>query len=146
VRYSEFELPSLFAQWANEGRFERERGSWRLTRDVDAFGQPLETEIGEVYVDLDSIQQANESLPTGFKADGYYGEPDEKRAQQPGYIPDILRFESVICFAASGDGAPFCFDYRDQAKEPAVLWWDDWYWRRVAPDFESFVQLFDWSC
>ncbi len=61
----------------------------------------------------------------------------------PGAIPDIVDFRGVVCFGMSGDGAPFCFDSRERGTEPRVIWWDDVYWRVVAPDFASFLPLFD---
>ena len=48
-----------------------------------------------------------------------------------------------MCFGMSGDGAPFCFDSRERGTEPRVIWWDDVYWRVVAPDFASFLSLLD---
>lgn len=83
-------------------------------------------------------------LPKHFAPDGFYGEPSVE-ADAPGYIPDIVDFSKIVCFGISGDGAPFCFDFRDNESNPSVIWWDDVYWRRVAPDFASFLELFDIS-
>ncbi|MBL8019919.1 MAG: SMI1/KNR4 family protein [Leptospirales bacterium] len=57
-------------------------------------------------------------------------------------IPDIVDFTHIVCFGTSGDGAPFCLDYRQDSSKPSVLWWDDIYWRRIAPDVDSFLELF----
>ena len=74
--------------------------------------------------------------------DGYYGEPSEWQ-NEPRFIPDIVDFSKIVCFGMSADGAPFCFDFRDNLEQPSVIWWADAYWRRVAPDFDSFVALLD---
>ena len=134
-------LPSLFVDTISEGRLKREIGSWKLIRDIDAFGNPLETSLGEVFDTYERIRKETDELPTGFKADGYYGEP-ALDLEGPGAIPDILDFSKILCFAISGDGSPFCFDYRENIDEPSVIWWDDVYWRRVAQNFGSFLALF----
>jgi hypothetical protein len=61
----------------------------------------------------------------------------------PGFIPYIFDFSHILTFANSGDGALFCFDYRDHDVKPSIIWWDDAYWRRVAPSFKEFLSLFD---
>ena len=48
------------------GRFHRARGSWQLKYDRDAYGQPLETELGEVYETLDEQQDATANLAGYF--------------------------------------------------------------------------------
>jgi hypothetical protein len=136
-----FRLPESFLQAIASGSFRREVGSWQLRSNRDAFGQELETELGEVYVALAKIKRETAELPQGFEPDGVYGESDEEMAG-PGAIPDIVDFRGVVCFGMSGDGAPFCFDFREGRTEPRVIWWDDVYWRVVAPDFASFLTLF----
>ncbi len=41
-------LPESFVGDIQSGRFRRVRGCWDLKKDFDAYGNPLETEIGEV--------------------------------------------------------------------------------------------------
>ena len=137
-----FRLPASFLEAIASGSLRRKVGSWQLSSDRDAFGQKLETELGEVYDALDTVKGESAELPHGFEANGAYGESLEELAG-PGAIPDIVDFRGVVCFGESGDGAPFCFDYRGGAAEPRVIWWDDVYWRVVAPDFASFLSLFD---
>ena len=67
-------------------------------------------------------------LPVGFEPNGAYGESLPEMAG-PSAIPDIVDFDGVVCFGISGDGAPFCFDYRGSGAEPRIIWWDDVYWR-----------------
>src|SRR5262249_48296221 len=101
-----------------------------------------ETELGEFYDTRERVDNETAELRVGFEADGFYGESLPDMAG-PGAIPDILDFSKIVCFGISGDGAPFCLDYRESPESPRVIWWDDVYWRVVAPDFESFLELFD---
>ena len=135
-------LPDSFLQAVASGSLRREVGSWQLLSNRDAFGQKLETELGEVYDTLAKIKRETAELPNGFEPNVVYGESLAAMAG-PGAIPDIVDFRGVVCFGMSGDGAPFCFDYRGGAAEPRVIWWDDVYWRIVAPDFASFLSLLD---
>ena len=135
-------LPPLFVDAISAGRLKREVGIWDLIRNIDAYGNPLETDLGEVFDTFERIKKETDELPKGFEADGYYGEPSPD-LEGPGAISDILDFSKIVCFAISGDGSPFCFDYREDIDEPSVIWWDDVYWRQVAPNFESFLSLFN---
>jgi hypothetical protein len=136
----EHPLPKGLSEGLVGGQFERAQGSWELRKDADAYGNQLETSIGEVY-DLEGISRERAMLPSAFVADGHYGKSAPDLAG-PAAIPDILDFTEVLCFAMSGDGAPFCLDYRDDDHKPSVIWWDDVYWRRVAPDSDGFLALF----
>ena len=135
-------MPHLFVEAIREGILRRDIGSWELRDNVDAYGNPLESELGEVYEDIETIVRETQELPKYYAPDGFYGEPSEE-ANEPGYIPDIVDFSKIVCFGTSADGAPFCFDFRDDESNPSIIWWDDVYWRRVAPDFASFLKLFD---
>ena len=110
-----FELPSSFMVAISKKKFKRDTGSWELRKNEDAFGNKLETELGEIFDTVERIKMETEALPEGFEADGYYGDatPDLKG---PGSIPDILDFSKIICFGMSGDGAPFCFDFRESLR------------------------------
>ena len=136
------QLPAAFLRAVASGVLRREVGSWRLRSNRDATGQPLETELAEVYETPEAIERETFRLPDGFEPNGVYGESLSEMSG-PGAVPDIVDFARVLCFGMSGDGAPFCFDYRDEPGEPRVLWWDDMYWRVVAPDFASFLAMFE---
>jgi len=135
-------LPDAFLRVVGSGALKREVGSWQLRSSCDAFGQYLETEIAEVYDTATKIERETAELPIGFEPNEVYGESRSETAG-PGAIPDIVDFDGVLCIGMSGDGAPFCLDYRGGEGEPCVIWWDDVYWRVVAPDFASFLSLFD---
>ena len=136
-------LPDSFTRAIQAGKLWRAVGCWHLKADVDAYGCELETELGEVYHDEESLLRNTRSLPGDFQPDGYYGEPDNEYLAEPGFIPDVVDFSRVVCFGMSGDGAPFCFDFREDPERPSVIWWADVYWRRIAPDFEAFLRLLD---
>src|SRR6476620_7425715 len=101
-------VPDSMVQAMSTGYLRRERGSWPLREERDAFGNKLETELG-VFLDAPgAIEGATDTLSTGFRADGVYGQPRERA--EPGGIPDIVDFSAILCFANAGDGAPFCLD------------------------------------
>lgn len=135
-------IPSSYIEAISGGRLKREIGSLKLIKNEDAYGNILETEIGVIFETAEMILKETDKILEDFKADGHYGECS-KDLEGPGAIPDILDFSKVICFAASTDDSPFCFDYRDSELKPSIIWWDDVYWRKVAPDFESFIVLFN---
>jgi hypothetical protein len=142
VEINGLKLPASFLSAIHQDIFRREFGSWPLKQGMDAYGHPLETELAEVYVNREKILVATTELSEYWKPDGCYGAPGES-ADQPGFIPDIIDFSQIVSFGMSADGAPFCFDFRDDAERPSVIWWADVYWTRIAPDFEAFVELFD---
>jgi len=125
----------------SSGCLRREKGSWPLREELDAFGQRLETGLGEFLETEADIEQATDALSRNFKADGIYGQPSEE--PELGGIPDIVDFSGLLCFGSSGDGAPFCLDYRANPESPQIVWWDDIYWRVMAPDFDTFLRLFE---
>ncbi|MGC5701690.1 SMI1/KNR4 family protein [Pseudomonas sp. NFXW11] len=83
----------------------------------------------------------SEKLKEAFVCDGYYAEPGDLN-EGPGAIADLTDFSHIACFAMAGDGSPFCFDFRQDRKEPSVICWDDDYWRKISNSFEDFIQLF----
>lgn len=134
-------LPGALIEALKSGRLERSVGSWELREGRDAEGNPLETELGVVHRTAAAMARATADLSDDFASDGVYGTSTPDLAG-PGAIPDILDFRGVVCFAEAGDGSPFCLDYRASADRPRVIWWDDVYWRVVAPDVEQFLALF----
>lgn len=136
----EHRIPDALVRAIRSGRLERSIGSWELRENRDCDGRPLETELSEVYRTAAQMARASAELVEDFVADGCYGNPDD--VVDPKSIPDILDFRDIVCFGEAGDGSPFCLDYRESRTRPRVIWWDDAYWRVVAPDIESFLSLF----
>ena len=134
-------LPETFRIASASGLLRRGVEAWRLIDNRDAFGREWETELHDVYDTAEEIERRTAELPTGFEPNGVYGASLPEMAG-PGAIPDVVDFHGVLCFGASFDDAPFCFDYRGGA-DPSVIWWADGYWRLVAPDFGCFLSLFE---
>ena len=133
-------LPAGFVSALNTGALQT---AWRLNKDRDAYGNRLETELGDVYGDMENIARETVAVVAGFPADLMLLEATPEEEAQPGYIPYITDFSKILCFASSGGGEVFCFDYRDDPEIPSVIYWDDSFWRRLAPDFDSSFALFD---
>lgn len=136
-------IPISFVEMIRKGTLRRKIGGWNLRQEIDAFGNHFESELSQIFENKEEIVRETNLLSNNFESDDFYGEEGSESKNSPGFIPDIIDFSKIICFGISGDGAPFCFDYRDNSEEPNVIWWDDVYWRRIAPDFISFIELFD---
>jgi hypothetical protein len=138
-------LPPAFVHDLRGGRLSSGNGSWELHHNENAYGEPLETELAHVFDSAARIQKETDEMPANYTSinvedvEGY----TETCGVQPGEIPYIWDFSQIVCFAVAGDGAPFCFDYREDPEEPRVIWWADAYWQRIAPDYSSFIQLFN---
>lgn len=137
-------LPDSLVDALRSGQLARSRGSWQLKADLDAYGNPLESELGEIYSSPEELKLETDKLSADFPSNEDYGESSTDFAG-PGAIPDITEFSEIVCFAISADGSPFCLDFRESKARPSVIWWDDVYWRRIAPDVESFLALFDFN-
>ncbi|MBW3635568.1 MAG: SMI1/KNR4 family protein [Armatimonadetes bacterium] len=136
-------LPASFVRAIEQGDLSERTKHWRLQNlreELDAYGNPLETELGAVYEDIASLQKETASLSKDFPL--HPDDWDEMNRDQPGFIPYIKDFSKVVCFGMDGGGAPFCFDFRENQEEPSVIWWADAYWRRIAPNFQAFIGLF----
>jgi hypothetical protein len=134
-------FPSQFVRFIQSGSLRRDQGSWPLRDGRDAYGNPCEAELGEVYKTIGTIQRESDLLPRHFPPE-FANFPDEF-VSEPRFIPYITDFGQILAFGIAGDGAPFCFDYRGATVEPSIIWWDDAFWRRIAPSFASFTTLFD---
>ena len=109
---------------------------------VDAYGHPLMLGLAQVYLEPIALARATLRVAIGFEADAWYG---ARLPTSAGAIPDIVDFGRILCFASSSDGEPFCLDFRDDSLHPSVICWDGdaLSWRRIAPDVESFLRMFD---
>jgi hypothetical protein len=141
MRIRGFTLPAEFVSCVESGQLRRARGSWPLRDDRDAFGNHWQSELSEIYGTASDIERESDLLPRHFQPDA--GDGPDMFSDAPGFIPYISDFGRILTFGTSGDGAPFCFDYREHDRIPSIIWWDDAYWRRVAPNFREFLSLFD---
>lgn len=133
-------LPQSFVEFSRRTESMNGSSGLELIKKADSFGNFLETELSSVFLDIETIIEETESLATNFVPDGDYG--SDLNIGMPGAIPDIVSFEKIVCFGMAGDGAPFCFDFRNVEDNPSVIWWDDVYWRRISDSFDEFISLF----
>ncbi len=119
--------------------------SWELKDKIDAYGTPLETG----FEPLDSLQRMQERTAGlaryGRMSPEQVESQTERERTSPGFIPYIRDFSEIVQFGRTGSGAPFCFDFRENAREPSVISFldRDCYWRRLAPNFDAFISLFE---
>ena len=132
-------LPEQFVACIESGVLRRDRGSWHLREQQDAYGQHLETELGKVYETPEQIERESAKLSQDFPPE--FANLPEEFSAVPGFVPYITDFSRLLTFGRAGDGAAFCFDYR-ASVEPSIIWWDDAYWRLIAPSFITFISLF----
>ena len=113
----------------------------KLKKPKDSFGYPLECELAQIYSNEQKHKEITGSLNNYFVPDGYYGELDSNDTD-PESLKDITDFKKIVCFGIAGDGSQFCFDFRDCANVPTVIWWEDDHWRKISNSFEEFICLF----
>jgi SMI1-KNR4 cell-wall len=157
VTVNGFELPAAFVQLCEaieRGEAPRE---WDLKENVDAYGEPWEVADLRIHCDPKEIQSDTDRLSKMFDEGRFQhgGEvpPDEVLPEPPpdgwpiahGCIEDedFTGVANFVSFASATDGMVYCFDFGTDPKEPSVVYWEEGYWRRVAPNFETFMALFD---
>ena len=139
-------LPAAYLADFASGKLTPKTLAFPLLENKNAFGDSIETELDVCFGDAQTIAEETATLQRDFDISP---EEDAKYIEvcglSPGEISTIFDFSRILCFARAADDAPFCFDYRENSSEPSVLWWADAYWQRVAPDYASFVALFDFD-
>ena len=144
MKVNGLELPPGFVRDLKSRRLRRDCGSWPLRKNFNAFGDPLETELGYTFQTKAEIQKETDKLAEGFVciSPEEITETCKILGVQAGEIPYFWDFSKIICFGIAGDGAPFCFDFRENESKPRVIWWADAFWQRVAPSYPAFIRLF----
>jgi hypothetical protein len=103
----------------------------------------------QLFESLSEVEEETNNLPVTFHVAEYTPEEIEegnaRYAHLPGFLPFITDFSKIVYFGNTASREAFCFDYRENAGEPSIIHWDDAYWRRFAPDFSSFMSLFEES-
>jgi hypothetical protein len=97
---------------------------WYLKENVDAYGNPLQTDF-DPFETVERMEQNTAELAEGFSVEDWKPEWIEERAKEPGFIPFIDDFSQIVQFGRHLTGAPFCFDFRENSLEPGVIYWDD---------------------
>jgi hypothetical protein len=131
------QLPTTFVQAVRQGRTDI---WWMLKEGVDAYGSHFDMDALELFGDAETIKRKTAQLAQDFLPEN---DADDLFADWPGFIPWILDFSRVVCFGHMHEQDPVCFDFRDDPQEPSIIFWDEPYWRRLAPDFEAFMALFE---
>jgi hypothetical protein len=154
-----FELPEAFVQLCGEIRRDESLNGWWLKEKVDAYSQPWEVDELDIQCDPKEIQSDTEWMWNAYLHEGRFQHgtevpPDEVLPEPPpegwpiayGCIDDeeFTGVANFVWFGSGPDGLPYCFDFGTDPKEPSVVHWEaGGYWRRVAPNFETFMALFD---
>lgn len=140
-----FELPETFVQLLEAIRRGEAPREWELKEDVDAYGQPWD--LTDRWIPLQilyypkEIQAERNRMLSGFLHEGRFSHLP-RYAQQPGYLADFTGVANFVPFGQSSEGlTTYAFDFGTDPKEPSVVYWDQ-YWRRVAPNFQAFKELF----
>jgi SMI1/KNR4 family protein SUKH-1 len=135
-------LPAAFVQLVSQAATPI---SWDLRENRDAYGNRWHADL-YLHQHLEWIAHETRELPRRFKVAIRTPEEIEKgneySAHSPGFIPFITDFSRVVCFGRNAEGHAVCFDYRNTSLEPSIIFWDDCYWRRVAPSFDTLMSLF----
>lgn len=103
----------------------------------------------QLAASLAAVQTETNGLPVSFHLADYLSEEIEKAnakyAHLPGWLPFITDFSQIVYLGWTGGGEACCFDYRENRDEPSIIHWNDAYWRRMAPDFDTFIGWYDVS-
>ena len=144
MQINDLTLPAAYLADIENGKLHLAPKHCPLKNNLNAFGDSTETELDVCFGDAQTIAEETATLQQDFEITfEEAADFDADHEFWPGEIPLITDFSRVLCFARAADGAPFCFDYRENPDEPSVFWWADAYWQRVAPNYASFVELFD---
>jgi hypothetical protein len=137
-----FELPAAFVQLSKATERGEAPDRWGLKENVDAYGQPWENYGVEILTDPKEIADDTCWLERKYREDHGFRNSIEARGA-PGFINDFTGVSHFVRFATSPTGEFYCFDFGGDPREPSVVYWDTGgYWRRLAPNFSSFLALF----
>jgi hypothetical protein len=138
---SGFELPVAFVELCEAIERGEAPYEWELKENVDAYGRPWEiADLRIVAHDPESLESWTAWIQTAFFQEGRLSQPSYE-ADAPGFIADFTDLSHFVWLGDSTAGHTYAFDFGTDPKEPSVVCWDN-YWRRVAPDFASFIALF----
>jgi hypothetical protein len=111
--------------------------TFRLREGTDAYGNRFDAEL----------RILPESVRVGHPMQEWVNPRrirmhDAQYACDPGFIPHPTDYSKLVFICESGEGDEFVYlDFRDNPEEPSVIHQGEDYWRRVAPDFQAFIDL-----
>jgi hypothetical protein len=121
--------------------------SWLPKENLDAYGNDWRTFPMEVFTDRETISERTARLPGNERlaneTEELVAERNAASADRPGSIPWITDFSQILQFGRNGTDEAYCFDFRDDPHKPSVIYMDEWYWRQVAPDFETLEGILE---
>jgi hypothetical protein len=142
------ELPTTFADLAQA----IQQGGTPLFVTIgkfDAYGHQFDAPL-QLFTTMRELLGWTDGAFSEFGVTDFApGELEELNADaegDPGGIPYITDFSQIVCFGLGKMDYPFCSDFRDNPREPSVIFLDDHYWRRGAPNFKEFMRLYRPSC
>jgi hypothetical protein len=134
-----FQLPEAFVRVVDEGGLVADNSD--APNPVDAYGNQWSADLA-IYTSQSAMERCNLLMEQNGRVDP--NEPPPSSPEHcPGFIPYIDNYSQIVCFGENGMGEPYCFDFRENPEKPSIIQWDDLYWRRVAPDFETLLTLLD---
>jgi hypothetical protein len=136
-----FQLPASFVQLYQAIRERKLDSIWVQKGRVDAYGRPWKPRGLTIVPNLEVIREVTAMLPRFYHAEHRFQQDAREHGNKPGFIADFTDVSKLVWFGRTGSGEPYCFDFGDNPEEPSVIFWDE-YWRRVAPNFASFIVLF----
>jgi hypothetical protein len=110
-------------------------GEW----GVEAYGEALDVLPLEIYTSLEMTEWATAQLQTLYGEGRFHQLPADAKKHDF----DLSDISKIVWFGQTASGEAYCFNYQENPSEPSVIYWDDGCWRRVAPNFESFISLFE---
>ncbi|MCK9798675.1 hypothetical protein M1B34_13310 [Pseudomonas sp. MAFF 302030] len=118
MNVNNLQLPEAYTALASKHQASGGFCNLRLAGEHDAFGNFLETELAQIYIDEFELAAKTKQLNEYFALDGCYGD-SAIESSHPGAIADITDFTKIVCFGMAADGSQFCFDFRnDKAARP----------------------------
>lgn len=118
-----------------------EWGQWEFKQSTNAYGDPFDADFE--MSSLDRIIEETTELPGWLEPYAYDETEPLDTIPIPGFIPDVKDYSKIVWFGKTGSGEPFCLDYRESLQQPKVIFRQDGYWRRAAPDFDTFWALLE---
>jgi hypothetical protein len=129
-----FELPEAFVQLCEAIQRGEAPKEWELKENVDAYGRPWKVADLLFECDPNEMQYWTERIRHDYL--------HENRFHDRGLIEDFTGVANFVRFAHATDGDFYMFDFGKDPKEPSVVYFEGGYWRRAAPDFQTFMTLF----
>lgn len=116
-----------------------------LKRNYDQFENPLDTELGTIFISKEQIYAEGAEMLTYFDVDeDYHTQHKLSDNELKYYLGGAYSLENSLCFATDGSDCPFCMDFTN-CNIPEIIYWDDGVlqWRKIANTVEDFFNLFN---